>query len=73
MVLTISDIYMQELLDRITTIPGVCGGEPTIRGRRITVSMILEHLYSGDTFADVLENFPFLEKDDLYACLLYAA
>ena len=53
--------------------PGVYGGKPTIRGKRMTVTMILEHLSAGDGFADVLEEFPFLEKDDLYACLRYAA
>jgi uncharacterized protein (DUF433 family) len=64
---------MDELLNRITIVPGVCGGKPTIRGKRITVTIILEHLSAGDNFADVLDEFPFLEKDDLYACLLYAA
>jgi len=36
----------------------------------MTVTMILEHLSAGDSFEDILEDFPFLEKDDLYACLL---
>jgi uncharacterized protein (DUF433 family) len=64
---------MEELLNRITIVQGLCGGKPTIRGKRMTVTMILEHLSAGDSFADILESYPFLEKDDLYACLLYAA
>lgn len=53
--------------------PGLCGGKPTIRGKRMTVTMVLENLAGVDSFDDLLEAFPFLEKDDLYACLLYAA
>jgi len=64
---------MDELLKRITIIPGLCGGKPTIRGKRMTVTMVLENLSGGDSFDDMLEDYPFLEKDDLYACLLYAA
>lgn len=64
---------MDELLKRITIVPGLCGGKPTIRGKRITVTMILENLSGGDSFDNILEDYPFLEKDDLYACLLFAA
>jgi len=71
--LSFTDDLMDELLNRITIVPGLCGVKPTIRGKRMTVTMVLEHLSAGDSFADILENFPFLEKDDLYACLLYAA
>ena len=61
---------MKSYLNRITIVPGLCGGKPTIRGKRMTVTMMLEHLSAGDSFEDILEDFPFLEKDDLYACLL---
>ncbi len=64
---------MENLLERITSIPGVCGGKPTIRGKRMTVTMVLEHLSAGDSFEEVLAAFPFLEKEDLLASLLYAA
>ena len=67
------DKMSEELLSRITVVPGICGGKPTIRGKRITVTMLLENLSGGDSFSDILENFPFLERDDLSACLLYAA
>ena len=62
---------MNEILNRITIVPGFCGGIPTIKGKRMTVTMVLEHLSAGDSFEDILEDFPFLERDDLYACLLY--
>ncbi|MDQ6761412.1 MAG: DUF433 domain-containing protein [Bacteroidota bacterium] len=64
---------MENLLERITSIPGVCGGKPTIQGKRMTVTMVLEHLSAGDSFEEVLAAFPFLEKEDLLASLLYAA
>ena len=64
---------MKTLLERITITPGVCGGKPTIRGKRMTVTMVLEHLSAGDSIEDVLAAFPFLEKEDLLASLLYAA
>ena len=64
---------MDELLSRITTVKDVCGGKSTIRGKPMTVTMVLEHLSAGDSFSDLLEAFPILEKGDLYACLYYAA
>ena len=60
-------------LDRITIKPNVCGGEPTIRGMRITVSHILEMLAGGMTPEQVLDDFPYLERADIDACLDYAA
>ena len=53
---------MNNLLERITIVPGLCGGKPTIRGLRITVSI-----------EEILEAFPLLEREDLLASLLYAA
>ncbi len=64
---------MSNLLERITIVPGLCGGKPTIRSMRMTVSMILEHLSAGDTIEEILEAFPFLEREDVLASLLYAA
>ena len=60
-------------IDRITIKPDVCGGEPTIRGMRITVSHVLEMLAGGMTSEQVLQDFPYLEKADIDACLEYAA
>lgn len=64
---------MPMLVERITIKPDVCGGEPTIRGMRITVSQVLEMLAGGMTPEQVLEDFPYLERADIDACLEYAA
>ena len=60
-------------LERITVKPDVCGGQPTIRGMRITVSQILEMLAGGMTPEQILDDFPYLERGDINACLDYAA
>ncbi len=62
-----------ELLTRITSTPGLCGGKPCIRGMRMRVVDVLEMLADGVTEAEILEDFPFLETEDLRACLWYAA
>lgn len=64
---------MNELLTRITQIPGQCGGRPCIRGMRIRVSDILEMLAENVTISEILEDFPDLELEDIQACLLFAA
>ncbi len=61
------------LLNRITIIPGLMGGKPTIRGMRFKVSDVLDYLSSGMSEAEILEDFPYLEKEDIKACLQYAA
>ena len=60
-------------IDRITIKPDVCGGEPTIRGMRITVSHVLEMLAGVMPPEQVLQDFPYLEKADIDASLEYAA
>ena len=60
-------------LERITIKPDVCGGEPTIRGMRITVSHVLEMLAGGMTPEQILDDFPYLQRADIDACLDYAA
>lgn len=61
------------LLDRITQIPGQCGGRPCIRGMRIRVADILEMLAENVSAAEILEDFPDLESADIQACLRFAA
>ena len=61
------------MLDRITIIPDVCGGEPTVRGMRITVSHVLELLAGGMTAEQILKDFPYLERADIDACPEYAS
>lgn len=60
-------------MERITIIPGLCGGRPTIRGMRIRVQDVLEMLASGMNWEQILEDFPDLEADDIRASLVYAA
>jgi uncharacterized protein (DUF433 family) len=59
--------------DRITIESGKRSGKPCIRGMRITVYDVLSYLASGMTYQDVLEDFPYLTKEDIFACLSYAA
>lgn len=61
------------MLDRITIIPGMCGGRPTIRGMRIRVVDVLEMLAGGMTAPEILADFPYLEAEDIKACLNFAA
>lgn len=62
-----------EILSRITINPEQCGGRPCIRGMRIRVSDVLE-LFAADLSAEqILEELPDLEREDLQACLQYAA
>jgi uncharacterized protein (DUF433 family) len=62
-----------EKLERITVRPEVCLGQPTIRGMRITVSVILKLLAAGKSVADVLAAYPELEEEDVRQAMQYAA
>ena len=59
----------EELLARISIDPEVCFGKPCIRGHRIWVSLILDHLAGGMTVQDVLDEYPGLEESDVFACI----
>ena len=60
------------LLNRITLNPNVCFGKPTIRNMRYPVEVILDLLSAGMTINEILEDYTDLEKEDIYACLLFA-
>jgi uncharacterized protein (DUF433 family) len=60
-------------LHRITTIEGLCGGRPTIRGMRIRVQDILDLLAAGADRAEILADYPYLEDGDITAALAYAS
>jgi len=64
---------MDPLLQRITLNPEVCKGRPTVRNMRFTVTQVLELLSSGMTEQEILGDYPYLEKEDISACLLYAS
>ncbi|MFP5330912.1 MAG: DUF433 domain-containing protein [Acidimicrobiia bacterium] len=59
--------------DRITVDPERMGGLPAIRDLRVTVSMVLGQLAGGRTIDQVLEDYPYLEREDILAALEYAA
>lgn len=61
------------LLARISIDPGVVHGRPAIRGTRMRVSDVLSLLAAGADEAEILEDYPYLEADDIRACLEYAA
>lgn len=61
------------LLLRITINSNVCHGKPTIRNKRYPVYTILELMASGMTNEEILADYEDLEKEDLQACLLFAA
>ena len=62
----------QQLLTRIRVDPRIFGGKPIIRGRRLAVEHVLGMLAAGDTPATILEGYPWLEIEDVQACLVYA-
>ncbi len=62
-----------DLLKRITIDPNMCHGKPVIRGMRYPVVNILELMAAGMTHEEILADYEDLEKDDLQACLSFAA
>jgi len=62
-----------DLLNRITFNPSQCGGRPCIRSMRIRVKDVLDMLAGGATEAEILYDFPYLEPEDIRACLEYAS
>lgn len=62
----------QKLLERVTVNPKIFGGKPIIRGHRLAVEHVLGMLAAGDTPETILEGYPWLEAEDIQACLAYA-
>ena len=60
-------------LERITFNPEVMGGKPCIRGMRVTVGTIVGLIAAGKSIEDVLEAYPYLEREDVLEALAYAA
>jgi uncharacterized protein (DUF433 family) len=65
-------VQQDTLLTRITVNPGIFGGKPIVRGRRLAVEHVLAMLAAGDTMDDLLREYAWLEREDIQACLLYA-
>ncbi len=64
---------MSLFLDRIAVDPSVCHGQPCVKGTRIMVWLILNYLANGDSEDDILAAYPGLTREDIRACLAYAA
>ena len=61
------------LLNRITMDAGICNGKPVIRHMRFPVAQMLELVASGMTFDEIQADYPYIEQEDISACLLYAS
>ncbi|MCM2285046.1 MAG: DUF433 domain-containing protein [Desulfobacula sp.] len=61
------------MYDRITINSKICHGQACVKGTRIPVHQIIRMLASGDKIEELLEDYPSLQQDDIYACLEYAA
>jgi uncharacterized protein (DUF433 family) len=60
-------------LERTTIAPKVMHGKPSIRNMRFTVTQMLELIAGGMSFQEILDDYPYIEKEDIQACLNYAA
>ncbi|MBO1054344.1 MAG: DUF433 domain-containing protein [Dolichospermum sp. DET73] len=56
----------------ITVDPDICNGKPIIAGTRISVQTVMEFLAAGDSIEEILEEYPSLSREDIYACLQFA-
>ena len=63
----------KQLISRITINPEICHGKPTIRNTRYTVDLILDLLSAGMSEAEIIEDYPALESEDIKACLTFAS
>ncbi|MEK6657639.1 MAG: DUF433 domain-containing protein [Nitrospirota bacterium] len=61
------------MIERISIDPKICHGQACIKGTRIPVHQILHMLANGDTIEDLLEEYPSLKREDIFACIEYAA
>ena len=59
--------------ERIVVNPGICHGQACVKGTRVPVHQIVHMLANGDTTEDLLKEYPSLQKEDIIACLDYAA
>jgi uncharacterized protein (DUF433 family) len=66
-------VFMENYLERVTVNPKQLDGKPSIRNMRISVQTILEFLGAGNTAEEILDQYPSLQKEDILACLQYAA
>jgi uncharacterized protein (DUF433 family) len=60
------------MLNRVEINPRVCNGNPVVRGTRIPVAVILDHLAAGESWDSILRGFPELSREDIAAALVFA-
>ena len=65
-------VTAMDMLERIEISPRVCAGKPVIAGTRIPVTVILEQLADGESWASIVEGYPEVTRDDIRAALEYA-
>lgn len=65
--------HATQTLDRITQDPAVMGGKPCIRGMRVTVGAVVGQIGAGRSIENILDDYPYLERDDIAQALRYAA
>ena len=63
----------EEMLDRVSIDPNICGGKPCVRGTRIYIAIILDSLAEGLNPEQIIKQYPQLTLDDIHAALAYAA
>jgi uncharacterized protein (DUF433 family) len=64
---------MNELLERISVDPEICHGKPCVKGTRIMVAQVVQFLANGDSVEAILDAYPELAREDVQACLAFAA
>ena len=64
---------MKNWNDNIETNPNILYGKPVIKGTRIPVELLLEKMSNGQKFQEIIQNYPDLKENDLFACMAYAA
>jgi uncharacterized protein (DUF433 family) len=64
-------MFMKKI-DRIVRDPEICGGDPTIKGTRVLVTVILDYIREGATFDEILDDFPTITVEDIKAIIDYA-
>jgi uncharacterized protein (DUF433 family) len=62
-----------QTLDRITQEPGTMGGKACVRGMRVTVGMIVGQVGAGHSVDEILQDYPYLEREDVMQAIRYAA
>ena len=66
-------LWEKAMTDRIAVDPAICDGQACVKGTRIPVHQVVHMLANGDTIDELLEEYPSLTREDVYACLDYAA